>query len=195
MVRRLGCHIVVAAVLGTIPAIVAPVTASAQVGLTVTPTRVPIGGTVTLSGTAPPPSVGIPLHPVCPASSHVELTSGAFLGHGPSSDGSGTLTVPKGADGSFRIQATILPGVRPGIYTITAVCVPTANAIIPFASATLVVTSPGLPATGVQPTQDPSPGNAAMTGAVVVGAVAILLLAAVTARRARAVRRKVGARR
>ena len=181
IVRSQAGRMVIAAVLGIALAMVMSVAASAEVrDFTVTPTRVVVGGTVTLSGTALSQSPENPAH-ASACTGPVTLSSGAFAGHG-----NGSIQLPFGGlNSGFRTQVTILSQVRPGTYTIEAQCQGT---IDPPARATLVVTSPGFPATGALPVPTPKPWDGVRVTAVVTGLLAILLVAAVLIGRVRPLR-------
>jgi hypothetical protein len=105
--------------------------------ISVSPTSVPVGGTVTLSGDVLD-STG---QPGCQVPGTVTLLSGAFAGQGSFMNQDVETSV--GSDGNFSVQATILPGVAPGSYTVTGRCGGGNLGV----QATLVVTA-RLPSTG-----------------------------------------------
>jgi hypothetical protein len=121
-------------VLGLAACLFAVVTASAA-SITVTPTSVPVGGTVTVSGDVIDPSGQVGCQ------GGVTLISGAFAGQGNFMNMD--VEAPTDPAGKFSVVAKILPGVAPGTYTITGRCGGGNLGV----SATLTVT-PGMPATG-----------------------------------------------
>jgi len=106
--------------------------------ITVSPTTVPIGGTVTVSGDVLAPGG----QPGCQLPGTVILLSGAFAGQGSFMNQDVETTA--GADGTFSVQAHILASVAPGTYTITGRC---GGGNLGVQTA-LVVTAAGLPSTG-----------------------------------------------
>lgn len=113
----------------------APVSAASII---VTPATVVVGGTVTVSGDVLAPGG----QPGCQVPGTVTLISGAFAGQGSFMHQDVETTA--GADGRFSVQAQILPGVAPAIYTITGRCGGGNLGV----QATLVVTAAALPSTG-----------------------------------------------
>lgn len=123
-------------VLGLAAGLFAVVTASAA-SITVAPTSVAVGGTVTVSGDVLGPNG----QPGCQVPGQVTLISGAFAGQGSFMNMDVETTA--GADSKFSVAAKILPGVAPGTYTITGRCGGGNLGV----QATLTVT-PGMPGSG-----------------------------------------------
>lgn len=142
--------------------------------INVAPTSVPVGGTVTVAG-----STLLGGHSGCPGATTVTLISGAFAGQG--SFQNQDVEAPIDANGSFSVDAKILPGVTPGTFTITGRC-GGANMGV---EATLTVTGPGQPATGVQPATAGGPPIpiAPISVGVALAAVALLPMGVWTLRR------------
>jgi hypothetical protein len=140
-------------------------TASAA-SIVVSPTSVPVGGTVTLSGDV----LGPGGTPGCTVPGTVTLLSDALAGHGqfqaPGIQG------PVGANAKFSIQTTILAGVAPGTYTITGRCGGGNLGV----SATLTVV-PSMPRTGAGGGQTPPvlPGVLLFAAGIVVAVGAMSL--------------------
>jgi hypothetical protein len=155
--------LIAAAMVGLVVGLLSVVTASAA-SINVTPKQVPVGGKVTISGDVLGPNG----QPACQVPGTVTLISGAFAGQGTFQHQDVETTV--GADGKYTVQAQILSGVAPGTYTVTGRCGGGNLGV----QATLVVTSPGLPATGSGPTAD-SPAAGLPGGYLPVGAAVILL--------------------
>ena len=135
--------------------------------ITVSPTTVPIGGTVTVSGDVLAPGG----QPGCQLPGTVILLSGAFAGQGSFMNQDVETTA--GADGTFSVQAHILASVAPGTYTITGRCGGGNLGV----QASLVVT-PALPATGSGGVVNARPagrlaGSAAVVLMVTLAAVAL----------------------
>lgn len=128
---------IVGLMFGLVTGLVLVATAGAA-SITVSPTSVPVGGTVTVSGDVLAPGG----QPGCTVPGTVTLISGAFAGQGSFMNQDVETTA--GADGKFSVQATILSGVAPGTYTITGRCGGGNLGV----QATLVVTAAGLPSTG-----------------------------------------------
>lgn len=103
------------AVLGGAVALLTSVTASAA-SINVQPASVAAGGHVTLSGDVLAPGG----QPGCAVPGTVTLISGAFAGQG-SFQGQ-DVEAPVGADGKYSVTARILPGIKPGSYTVTGRC-------------------------------------------------------------------------
>lgn len=158
---------VVAIILGVIVGFVPTLTAEAA-SIAVTPTSVPVGGTVTLTGDVLGPNG----QPGCQVPGTVTLISGAFAGQGSFQNQDVETTA--GADARYRAQAKILSGVAPGTYMITARC-GGANLGV---QATLTVT-PAPPVTGSRPdSRSETPGR---PGAPLVLAAALLAMALLAA--------------
>jgi hypothetical protein len=172
---------VLAAVLGLMAVFATAVTASAA-SITVAPTRVPIGGTVTVSGDVfgreAPPGGG---HG-CFLGGLIVLISDAFAGHDTFPGTNGAVKASISEDGRFRVRVTILSGVKPGTYTITARCDVGDIGVV----AMLVVTSPGLPATGLTPTQQTGTINGALVVTLATAALTVLCISWVVSGRVRA---------
>ena len=122
--------------LGLVAGLLVVVTASAA-SISVAPTTVPVGGTVTVTGDVLAPNG----QPGCQVPGQVTLISGAFAGQGNFMNMDVETTA--GADGKFSVAAKILPGVAPGTYAITGRCGGGNLGV----QATLTVT-PGMPGTG-----------------------------------------------
>jgi hypothetical protein len=161
--------LIAAAMAGLMVGLLSVVTASAA-SINVSPRQVPVGGRVTISGDVLGPNG----QPGCQVPGTVTLISGAFAGQGSLQHQDVSTTA--GADGKYSVQAQILSGVAPGTYTVTGRCGGGNLGV----QATLVVTSPGLPATGSGSTAD-SPAAGLPTGFLPVGAAVILLASALVA--------------
>ena len=158
---------VVATILGVVVGLVPTLTAEAA-SIAVTPTSVPVGGTVTLTGDVLGPNG----QPGCQVPGTVTLISGAFAGQGSFQNQDVETTA--GADGKYRVQAKILSGVAPGTYTITARC-GGANLGV---QATLTVT-PAPPVTGSGPeSRSEAPGGPGTAPFLAAALLALALLAA-----------------
>ena len=134
---------IAAAVFGSVIGLHSVVSAEAA-SINVTPKSVPVGGKVTLSGDVLGPNG----QPACQVPGQVTLISGAFAGQGTFQHQDVETTA--GADGKYSVVAQILSGVAPGTYSVTSRCGGGNLGV----QATLVVTSPGLPATGHPPAQE-----------------------------------------
>lgn len=173
---------ILAAVLGSIAGLATVTTASAS-SIAVSPTRVPVGGTVTVSGDV----FGQEVNPNAPhlgcfVPGLIVLISGAFAGHDAFPGADGAFKASIGSDGRFTARVTILPSVKPGTYQVTARC----NFGAIAAAATLVVTSPGFPATGMAPAQEAWPGYRAAFMLLATAALLVPLLGWLVSRRVRA---------
>jgi hypothetical protein len=139
--------------------------------ITVTPSSVSAGGTVTLSG-----DILVNGKPGCGAPGTVTLLSPAFVGLGEFA-GEGAVDLPVDATGHFSAQVTLHTSVAVGTHMITGRCGGGNMGV----SATLTVT--GLPRTGgaIGPVPD---ADAAAIGAALI---AVGGLATIVSRRRRAV--------
>jgi type 1 fimbria pilin len=110
-VRTLGS--VTFAVLAWLVVIAAPASAA---NMTVSPSSVATGGTVTVSGVVPVPGCSVP--------GTVTLVSGAFVGLNavPEPTGTGSVNVPVDASGHFSAPVTLKLGVTPGTYGVLGRC-------------------------------------------------------------------------
>jgi hypothetical protein len=131
---------------------------AATPALAVSPTTVPAGGSVTVSGSCAPTTPGTALSP-------------AFL-HDAAHDfaGVGAVNFTSDAAGNFSASAEIPAGTAPGAYTITARCGGGNLGI----QATLTVRAAALAFTGA------NPDRAGLAGSLFLVAGAVLVLAART---------------